>query len=136
MMEPTPQGNELEQISASGNDTFRIHDLPSETLIHALLCLRDIDPPVRNPSSDDPTPKTRLGWINTTHVSKYWREAILSCPSFWTRILLELGQTWTSAFMTRCKSIPFDILLDEHCLDGQTLSPWIKEFMYSNFHLA
>ncbi|VDB88589.1 unnamed protein product [Peniophora sp. CBMAI 1063] len=121
------------QTLAMARDTSSIDDLPVETLTHVLLHLRDVDPPqaAREASTKGPALERKLGWVNATHVSRYWRDTTLSNPLFWTRVPFNIGQDWASTFVQRCLSLPLDISLD---LDSYGLATWIEALLVDNFH--
>ncbi|THH04775.1 hypothetical protein EW146_g10086 [Bondarzewia mesenterica] len=81
--------------------------LPPEIISRIFLLIND--PPTRfthRPSRRiSPIPTTfSLGWIQVTHVCRYWRRVALENPSLWTRICFVLGRNWTDAFFERSKS--------------------------------
>lgn len=119
------------QMSSRVNGVFRIHDLPPETFIRILMHLRDSNPPIQDLSMRTRAYETKLGWINATHTSLYWRNTLLSNPSFWTRMPFSLGKTWVDAFVHRCQSLPFDIRLETGL---RLFGPWVYEFCATYFH--
>ncbi|KAI0262740.1 hypothetical protein BC834DRAFT_890096 [Gloeopeniophorella convolvens] len=52
-----------------------------------------------------PAPIT-LGWIACSHVCRHWRGIILSSPSLWRDIVVDLGPLWLKQSFIRSKPVP------------------------------
>ncbi|TFY70846.1 hypothetical protein EVG20_g2148 [Dentipellis fragilis] len=54
-----------------------------------------------------------VDWIHVTHVCGHWRRVAVGDPSLWTVIYCELGPEWTELLLSRSKSSPIDIVLEQ-----------------------
>ncbi|KAI0042363.1 hypothetical protein FA95DRAFT_585415 [Auriscalpium vulgare] len=56
--------------------------------------------------------RTRLGWLNVTHVCRRWRYVALQDPALWANIATPhpLGDCWADAFFTRAQDFPLSIM--------------------------
>lgn len=76
-----------------------VTQLPSETLITIFLeCV----------AHDTPS-SSNLGWIQITHVCRFWRVLALHSPLLWTNIPLRLGRECMEEFIRRSNSAPLKL---------------------------
>ncbi|KAH9957778.1 hypothetical protein BC827DRAFT_1223120 [Russula dissimulans] len=111
----------MRRMRARRNDFSPISRLPPEILssIFALHAINqpalgqdptdhpdDIvhcDRPPGPPSSLTPV-QLALGWITITHVSRHWRQVVLSTPNLWVNIVFDLGAEWVEEMLERPKA--------------------------------
>lgn len=102
----TDSVSDLNQHSANAEesnqlpaDSSPIAQLPSETLITIFLeCVAHDTPSLSN-----------LGWIQITHVCRFWRDLALHSPLLWTNIPLRLGRECMEEFIRRSNSAPLKL---------------------------
>ncbi|EIM80218.1 uncharacterized protein STEHIDRAFT_163091 [Stereum hirsutum FP-91666 SS1] len=104
--DPEDSVSDLNQHSANADESNQlpadpspIAQLPSETLITIFL---------ESVAHDTPS-SSNLGWVQITHVCRFWRDLALHSPLLWTNIPLRLGRECMEEFIRRSNSAPLKL---------------------------
>ncbi|KAH6915990.1 hypothetical protein BKA70DRAFT_1254403 [Coprinopsis sp. MPI-PUGE-AT-0042] len=104
---PLPE-DEIRSRRTKRNGLSPIYRLPPEILAEIFMFYRDNcpDPLWRFPE----LPATWLEWTQVAQVSHHWREAALSHPPLWARLMVEYGP-WSEEMLKRSKTALLDVLI-------------------------
>ncbi|TFK23051.1 hypothetical protein FA15DRAFT_705795 [Coprinopsis marcescibilis] len=101
---------ELFELKCHRNRLSSISQLPPEILSRIFFfCERSVPEKVLKHG--------RPHWVNVTHVSHYWRNVALGCPSLWSNIhyTAQSSQSWTQAMLDRSQSVPLAVGVEWFC---------------------
>ncbi|PPR07153.1 hypothetical protein CVT24_010701 [Panaeolus cyanescens] len=90
----------LIELRGQRNGQTSISFLPPELLREIFLYLRDEWPSSIFETSS--VPRVKFGWINVTHVCRFWREVALQYPQLWTQVDVGLAN-WAEMVLERSK---------------------------------
>lgn len=100
------------RIASIKNPYTPIYALPNELWLQIVKMAQQPDP---NPNAIFATPES---WayiypleMTMSHVSRRWRDIVISAPTLWTRIGDFAGQHYLELWLTRSRSCPIDITL-------------------------
>ncbi|KAI0058004.1 hypothetical protein BV25DRAFT_1325743 [Artomyces pyxidatus] len=121
--------------TSQSNDPTPIARLPPEVLARVFSFNVLIEPPSPRPFPPRPslpstTRITGLGWINLTHVCRFWRQVALGEPTLWADLNVDLGPKWTAVMLERSKSVPISVsrgVFSEVTTLGGTPQDWRLE---------
>ncbi|KAI0063925.1 hypothetical protein BV25DRAFT_1823988 [Artomyces pyxidatus] len=90
------------------NASSLISRLPPEILAHIFSIL----------AKPLPTHRGRPGWVQVTWVCSQWRTVALEYAPLWHQVSFGMGRRWSEAFLSRAKSVPIHIDIDNRPEDS------------------
>ncbi|KAI0258745.1 hypothetical protein BC834DRAFT_910143 [Gloeopeniophorella convolvens] len=92
---------QLLSLRAQHNALLPISTLPIEAIASVL----------RSVALERPTWRGHLGWIETTHVCRTWRNVAHKTPILWQSIAFELGQECVTQMLACSRTVPLTITI-------------------------
>ncbi|TFY75480.1 hypothetical protein EWM64_g8532 [Hericium alpestre] len=94
-----------------------------------------------NRKKEDSGGNLDMGWLKITHVCHHWRVVALDNGMLWAHVVFDLGQNWTTEFLTRARHFPLTIHMhDVHgapvANGGQCFQDIISQHLYHTKELA